>query len=434
MSSSYWVETLGCPKNKVDSEKLEGRLASQGLVSAPSPASADVVVVNTCAFIEAARMESIETVLDLAEIKKSDARLVVTGCMAERYGEELAREFPEVDEVVGFGQDLLTERSRVDRTVPVKLGPKRVRANGDGVRDFDLLNMTRPRASSSWAYLKVAEGCNRACGFCAIPSFRGKQRSRSMESILSEAESLEVKELVLVAQDLAWYGMDLYGSKKLVELTEMLSGFAEWIRLLYIYPSELDQELIGAILATGVPYFDLSLQHVSRALLRRMRRWGSGAKFLERLRLIRSIEPDAAFRSSFIIGYPGETEEDHDELLRFVQEAQLDWAGFFLFSDEKGTHANGLDGKVDRSLALERQAEVTELQEEITRGRRSSLVGSRVRALVDAPGMARSFREAPEIDGIIKIDDEIPSGEHLDLVISGAEGPDLIAELASEEA
>ncbi len=424
MSSSYWIETLGCPKNRVDSEKLEGRLESKGLVPAKNAGNADLLIINSCAFIEAARVETIETVLDLAEAKKRGARLVVTGCMAERYGPELATELPEVDVVAGFGRDFLESAS-----VPVSLTTKP--RPSSGVRDFDLLNLARPKSANSWAYLKIAEGCNRACGFCAIPSFRGKQQSRSIESIVEEAASLGVKELVLIAQDLASYGIDLYGEKRLVSLMERLAGSADWIRLLYIYPSELNGKMIDAVLATGVPYFDLSLQHVSKRLLRRMRRWGSGEKFLELIGRIRGIEPNAVFRSSFIIGYPGETEADHDELLRFIEEAQLNWGGFFTFSEEEGTFACGLGQKVPKALALERLAEASELQDAITYKRRVGLLGTRVKVLADSPGTGRSFREAPEIDGIIKIDSEIPSGEYRDLVISGAEGPDLIGESES---
>ena len=424
MGSSYWIETLGCPKNRVDSEKLEGRLASQGLESASDARDADLIIVNSCAFIEAARVESIETVLDLAEVRKAGSRLIVTGCMAERYGEELARELPEIDLVAGFGVELTGGSS-----IPVTLSTKA--KVPQGVRDFDLLNLKRPKVSSSWAYLKIAEGCNRACGFCAIPSFRGRQQSRSIESIIEEAASLEVQELVLIAQDLASYGSDIYGERRLTSLMERLGAYAKWLRLLYIYPSALTAELIDAILASDVPYFDLSLQHTSRNLLRLMKRWGSGDKFLERVSFIRRLEPNAVFRSSFIVGYPGETEADHDELLRFLAEAELDWAGFFVFSNEDGTYASSLDGKVDSSLALERWSEASELQLEITQKKRLDMIGTKVDVLVDSPGVGRSFREAPEIDGIVKIDLKIPPGEFHHLVISGSEGPDLIGERES---
>lgn len=427
MTSSFWVETLGCPKNKVDSEKLIGRLAMQGLAQADDVTEADLVVVNTCAFIEAARMESIETALDLVEIKKSDAKVVLTGCMAERYGDELAQELPEVDLVAGFGKELIQESWNLVPSVPVALTRKP--KDSDVINQFDLLNLSRPNQGTPWAYLKVAEGCNRACGFCAIPSFRGKQQSRSIEAIVEEAQDLAVRELVLIAQDLASYGTDLYGSKKLATLLGSLKGAADWLRLLYIYPSELNSELIDAILSTGVAYFDLSLQHASRPLLRKMKRWGSGDKFLETISYIRGIEPAAVFRSSFIIGYPGETEEDHDALLEFIQQAELDWAGFFTFSDEVGTFANGLEDKVDPPLMLERLAEVTELQDQITSKKRSQLIGTTALALVEDSGRARSFREAPEIDGILRVDQKVIPGTFVNVLVVDSEGPDLICEV-----
>ena len=410
MSRRYWMETLGCPKNQVDSDKLVGTLESDGMVQARSPGDADLVVVNTCAFIEAARQESVETVLALAEERKGGARLVVTGCMAERYGDELARALPEVDLVAGFG-------------VPVTLGPK------GSLPSLDLLNLPRPRSPVPWAYVKVAEGCDRRCGFCAIPSFRGPQRSRPPEAVLAEVEALEVKEVVLVAQDLASYGRDLpgAGAGSIVALVRSVAERVQRTRLLYLYPSDLSDELVDAVGDTGVAYFDLSLQHVSRPLLRRMRRWGDGDRFLRRIEQIRRRWPDAAFRSNFIVGYPGEAEADHDLLLRFLEEAQLDWCGFFAYSAEEGTFAAGLDGAVDDLLVRERLDELSELQDAITARRRQALVGEEVEVLVDAPGMARSHREAPEIDGVVRVPHHLPVGGTARVVITGAEGPDLEA-------
>jgi ribosomal protein S12 methylthiotransferase len=275
----------------------------------------------------------------------------------------------------------------------------------------------------------VAEGCDRACGFCAIPSFRGKHRSRRVEDVLEEIRGLEVREVVLVAQDLAAYGRDQgRGERRIVELVERASGLVARVRLLYLYPSDLTDQLVDTICATGVPYFDLSLQHVSRPLLRRMRRWGSGERFLDRISAIRRREPDAAFRSNFIVGYPGETEADHDELLRFVEEADLDWCGFFAFSLEEGTHAAGLDGQVADELAAERLAELRELQDAITARKRDLQVGTRVEGLVDRPGTARSPREAPEIDGVIRVPADLPVGSIHPLRITGSLGVDLVAE------
>jgi ribosomal protein S12 methylthiotransferase len=408
----YWLETLGCPKNQVDSDKLAGRLEADGYRPAPAAEAADLIVVNTCAFIEAARQESVETVLALSDARPPGARLVVTGCLAERYGPELSAALPEADLVAGFG-------------VPVTLGPAR-RGSATEVPSFDLLNLPRPPATAPWAYVKVAEGCDRKCGFCAIPSFRGRQRSRSMDAILAEVDSLRVEEVVLVAQDLASYGRD-QGARRIVPLVEAVSQRVSRTRLLYLYPSDLTDGLIDVMGETGCPYFDLSLQHVSGPHLRRMRRWGDGTRFLERINRIRRAHPDAALRSSFIVGYPGETEDDHDSLLTFLAEAELDWAGFFLFSKEEGTYAAGRADQVAPELAAERLAECTEAQDAITFRRRRQVVGRSLRVLVDEPGVARSHREAPEIDGIIRVPPAAPAGSWLEVVVTGAEGPDLEA-------
>jgi len=427
-SRTYWVETLGCPKNQVDSDKLTGQLVADGLRPADDPGEADVVVVNTCAFISDARQESIDTILSLADARSDGARLVVTGCLAERYGDELTTELPEVDAVVGFGQSLMEPVSASGTTtVPVLLRPRAGRAVG-AVPDFDLLNLPRPPAAAPWAYVKVAEGCDRACGFCAIPSFRGPQRSRTSDSILAEVDALGAVEIVLVAQDLASYGRDQgVGQRGLVPLIGEVADRVERVRLLYLYPSDLTDALVGAVCATGVPYFDLSLQHVSRPLLRRMRRWGDGERFRARIADIRRREPDAALRSSFIVGYPGETEDDHDAMLRFVEEVELDWCGFFAYSREDGTHAADLDGTVDPSLVAERLAELREAQDPITERRRATLVGRRIEVLVDAPGEGRSHREAPEIDGIVNLPTELPVGRIAELTVTGSAGPDLDA-------
>ncbi|HVE17765.1 MAG TPA: radical SAM protein, partial [Ilumatobacteraceae bacterium] len=293
------------------------------------------------------------------------------------------------------------------------------------------LNLPRPKSASPWAYIKIAEGCDRSCGFCAIPSFRGPQRSRDVRSILDEVEQLQAQEIVLVAQDLASYGKDrpdVLGAGSIVPLVKAVSAVATWTRLLYLYPSDLTDELIDVILATDVAYFDLSLQHVSKPLLRRMRRWGDGDRFLRRIGDIRERQSHAAFRSNFIVGYPGETEEDHDQLLRFVEEAELDWCGFFKYSAEEGTYAVGLDGAVDSSLMNERLAELRELQDDITARRRDALIGTTTKVLVDEAGIARSAREAPEIDGIIEVPAALSVGQFHTVRIVDAMGPDLMAE------
>jgi ribosomal protein S12 methylthiotransferase len=416
------VQTLGCPKNQVDSDKLVGTLRADGLTEAAGPEDADLVVVNTCAFIGDARQESVDTILALDGVRKPGAELVVTGCMAERYGDELAEALPEVDAVAGFG-------------VPVTLGRKPAGVAAP-LPSFDLLNLPRPASAVPWAYVKVAEGCDRACGFCAIPSFRGPQRSRTHASILAEVEGLvaggpgglPVSEVVLVAQDLAAFGRDQgQGERSIVRLVGEVAERAARVRLLYLYPSDLTDGLVDAMCATGVPYFDLSLQHVSRPLLKRMRRWGDGERFLDRIDAIRAREPEAAFRSNFIVGYPGETEDDHDALLRFVADAQLDWCGFFPYSEEAGTYAAGLDGVVPAGLVAERHAELSELQDGITARRRDDLVGREVTVLVDTPGVGRTHREAPEIDGVVQVPADLAPGTYATVVVTAALGPDLDA-------
>jgi ribosomal protein S12 methylthiotransferase len=438
VQSTFFVETLGCPKNAVDSDKVVASLLADGLVPAGSADDADLVVVNTCAFVEAARQESIDTVLALGDARKSGSRLVVTGCMAERYGDELAAALPEVDAVVGF-------EGEGDLSTSVALGIPRVKPTG--VRD--LLELPRPAPSVPWAYLKVAEGCDRACAFCAIPSFRGKQRSRTPESIEAEARDLVeggVAELVLVAQDLAWYGRDAGEPGSLAPLLRRLDTLAvdglERVRLLYLYPSEVRDPLVSTMLElpTVVPYFDLSLQHADGRLLRRMKRWGSGDRFLTTIDAIRADAPDAAFRSSFIVGFPGEREREHDALLEFLEAASLDWAGFFPFSPEDGTPAASLPDAVDPDLAFEWLRECESVQEPITRAARDALVGREVEVLVDSRDatsdeggtlIGRTHREAPEIDGIVRLHaDWARPGALVRAHVTEAIGPDLVAKAA----
>ena len=409
MSERYWIETLGCPKNEVDSEKLVGTLDRDGMILADSPESADLVVVNTCAFIEDARKESIDAIYELNSIRNKNSELVVTGCLAERYGSDLKEALGEdVNAVSGFG-------------VPVNLSSK------PKVPAFDLLNLPRPASSQPWGYVKVAEGCDRICGFCSIPSFRGPQRSRTVESVLSEIEMMELSEVVLVAQDLASYGKDQEGNRGILELYNEVTKMVSWVRLLYLYPSSLNRHLIASIAGSAVPYFDLSLQHVSKSLLRRMRRWGNADKFSETIQQIRLLNENAVFRTNFIVGYPGETEEDHDDLLRFIEQNQIDWCGFFAYSLEEGTYASGLEDHVDKTLVQERLIELSELQDSITSIKRDSLIAQDIEVLIDEVGFARSFREAPEIDGIIRVPELLVPGQFATVKVIEATGTDLVA-------
>jgi ribosomal protein S12 methylthiotransferase len=415
---TFHIHTLGCPKNQVDSDKIVGTLVDDGMVAVDDAADADLVVVNTCAFIEEAREESINTILALDSERADGARLVVTGCMAERYGDELAEALPEVDQVAGFGVPVTLSKKPLGLTVEAEAPlPK-----------FDLLNMRRPKSSLPWAYVKIAEGCDRTCGFCAIPSFRGPQDSREVDSILQEVDDLEVREIVLVAQDLASFGKDRNQRGAIVPLVEAVAARVDRVRLLYLYPSDLSDELIDAVLATGVPYFDLSLQHVSKPHLRRMRRWGDGQRFLDRIERIRSLSPNAAFRSNFIVGYPGETEDDQAEMAEWIEAAQLDWCGLFTYSNEAGTYAADLPDQIPVELMRERHQELSEIQDSITAVRRDELIGSDVEVLVDEVGVGRSHREAPEIDGIISVPEHLDVGQFHTVRVTSSDGPDLVAE------
>ena len=442
----FYVETLGCPKNAVDSDKVVATLLADGLEPAESAEAADLVVVNTCAFVEAARQESIDTVLALSESRKDGAKLVVTGCLAERYGSELAEALPEADAVVGFAGEgaIAGAVGMAGGAVGVPVGMPTVRTRPAGVTD--LLDLPRPAPSAPWAYVKVAEGCDRNCAFCAIPTFRGTQRSRTPESIEAEVRDLVangVAEIVLVAQDLAWYGRDAGEPGALAPLLRRLDPLAAdgltRVRLLYLYPSEVRDPLVSTMLElpTVVPYFDLSLQHADAALLRRMKRWGSGDRFLTAIDAIRAQEPNAAFRSSFIVGFPGEEEAEHEELLSFLDAAQLDWAGFFAFSPEDGTAAASLPDAPDARLVAERLRECEGVQEPITRTARDALVGAEIDVLVDAVTdeglVGRTHREAPEIDGVVHLEAAGEAfarpGAIVRAHVTEAIGPDLVAKV-----
>ncbi|MEX0825272.1 MAG: 30S ribosomal protein S12 methylthiotransferase RimO [Acidimicrobiia bacterium] len=429
---SVWLTTLGCAKNQVDSDKLEARLGESGYVFAESPETADVVMVNTCAFIEAARRESIDTILEHADRKRADASLVVLGCMAQRYQAELAESLPEADAVLGMERygELIADLDRLTGWSPLRLR----------ISPMDILyEVRRPTPTTPYAYVKVAEGCDKTCSFCAIPQFRGKQRSRPPVGIREEIAGLAaagVGEIVLVAQDLAAYGRDIEAPGGIVDLLRFVSdvGGLRALRLLYLYPREITPALIEEMTSNPVvtQYFDLSLQHASGRLLRAMRRPGDGARHLELIRQIRQAAPDAAFRSSFIVGFPGETEADVDLLEQFLVDAELDWAGFFPYSAEEGTPAADLLDQVEGVEAAERTRRLQEVQEEITARLGAEQIGRVLDVVVDqvedGTPVARSYREAPEIDGVVLLDRGSP-GEWLRARVTATYGSDLMAEV-----
>jgi ribosomal protein S12 methylthiotransferase len=434
---TVWLTTLGCSKNQVDSDKISSVLGQSGYLEADDPGEADVVMVNTCGFIEEARRESVQTILDLAEAKRDGAKLVVMGCMAQRYESELIDALPEADAVIGLDRysELVDELDTMTEWQPIEIS---------GVRrsKMDILDVVnRPTPSTPYAYVKVAEGCNKTCAFCAIPLIRGKQRSRAGSGIVAEVEGLVaggVQEVVLVAQDLAAYGRDPTGRENAAGTIEQLvaevadvEGLAR-LRLYYLYPKEIRPALIDLMAdhPTIADYFDLSLQHASAKLLRSMRRPGSGAGHLELIDRIRAKAPHAGTRSSFVVGYPGETEDDFAELCEFLEAAQLDWAGFFPYSKEEGTTAAELPNQIPAEEISERLRHIQRIQDDITGSKNGAMVGSTVSVLVDqveeGQAVGRSYREAPEIDGVILLDRGTP-GEWLDAHIDGTYGTDLTA-------
>lgn len=433
---SVWLTTLGCSKNQVDSDKISAALGGSGYVQAESPASADVVMVNTCGFIEEARRESIQTILDLADVKGPDAKLVVMGCMVQRHEAELVEALPEADAVIGLDRypELMDELAAMTAWQPITIsGVKRSRM------DF-LESVHRVAPTTPYAYVKIAEGCDKSCAFCAIPMIRGKQRSRTRSGIVAELEGLVaagVQEVVLVAQDVGAYGRDngVGSIEALVADAADVDGLKR-LRLFYLHPREIRQGLIDVMAghATVANYFDLSLQHASPRLLRLMRRPGSGDKHLALIERIRAVAHDAATRSSFIVGFPGETEQDHEMLCEFLAAARLDWAGFFPYSREDGTTAADLPDQLPHDLIMERLREVQELQDEITTAANAAMVGRTLSVLVDQvqdeQPVGRSHREAPEIDGAILLDAGDP-GDWVQARIDGVYGTDLSATVVS---
>jgi len=426
---AVFLETLGCAKNQVDSEKLIAMLSESGYTWAATPEDADVVMVNTCAFIQEARAESVDTILEMEDRKRSDAKSVVIGCMAQRFGAEVEGALPEVDAVLGIDRygELVGVLDRLTNWEPVELRRRPL---------MDILHATgRPVSSLPYAYLKVAEGCNKPCTFCAIPAIRGKQRSRRPVEVHEELSGLVqsgATEVVLVAQDLAAYGRDIEAPGGLPDLLTFLSdvdGLAR-LRLLYLHPREISERLLQEMTNNELvaPYFDLSLQHVSPPLLRGMKRPGNTEKHLALVARIRELDSSAALRSSFIVGFPGETDDHVDELADFLSEARLDWAGFFPYSAEPGTPAAGMEQQIPRDLAMDRLRYLSAAQDEITEEKNGELVGERDMVLVDqvedGVPVSRSHRHAPEIDGVVRLDGG-EAGQWKEVEYTGVFGPDM---------
>jgi ribosomal protein S12 methylthiotransferase len=464
-SRTVAIVTLGCGRNEVDSQNAAGLLAASGYRVVADPEQADAVVVNTCAFVEAAKRESIETVLDAAALKEHGrARTVlVTGCLAERYTEELRAELPEADAIVPFSDygrlpELLggppaghgsTNGSGSSNGSAASAPPTLVPV---GRRALPMVFPTpagaafpaRAAARGPVALVKLAEGCDRDCSFCAIPSFRGRFRSRRPTEILDEVAWLAgqgVSEVCLVAENSTSYGKDLGGREALIHLLSDLATVdgLRRVRLNYLQPDELTPGLLEEMAANPVvcSYFDLSLQHASAPVLRRMRRGGSAEGFLDLVGRIRALDPDAAFRSNFILGFPGEREADVAELEEFLEAARLDWVAFFAWSPEDGTAALDLDNRVPAATAEARVERVQEVQDRLLAEAQDAWVGRPLEVLVervedDGTAEGRSFREAPDADGVVRVADATAArtlrvGEYLPVVVTAAQGPELLA-------
>ncbi|MCW5980579.1 MAG: 30S ribosomal protein S12 methylthiotransferase RimO [Bryobacteraceae bacterium] len=431
--------SLGCPKNLVDTEVMMGHLAARGHSLTNQPGEADVIVVNTCSFIDPAKQESVDTILEMAEFKKTGraAKLVVAGCLVERYQDEIRRNLPEVDAVVGTNE--------IERIVEACEG-------GEVIRNpFEpyLYHDATPRVLATpkhFAYIKIAEGCDHPCSFCVIPQFRGAFRSRRFESIVLEAGRLfrqGIREVNLIGQDTTSFGEDL-GIKDglpalLARLAEIETPEPKWIRFLYAYPNRVTTRLLETIAAHDalVKYIDMPLQHASASVLKRMKRGGSGDIFLKLLERIRATIPGVAIRTSMILGFPGETKEDFEELCQFVEAARFDRLGVFSYSDEETSGSYRLDGKVDGRTVYNRKRRLMAIQRRISKRRNRALIGRELQALVEGPSpetdllwQARLATQAPDIDGVCYVNDDggapLRAGEFRRLRITEAHDYDLV--------
>ena len=439
MNEKIGFISLGCPKNQVDSELMIAKLADAGYEMIDTPFGADVVIINTCGFIEAAKQEAIDNILEMGQYKEDGnvGKIIVIGCMAERYRDEILKEMPEVDAVAGLGANgnivSLVERVLEDRRISEYPDKTALPLSGERV-------LTTPE---HWAYLKISDGCSNCCTYCAIPQIRGPFRSRPMESIVSEAEALAaegVKELIVIAQDTTRYGLDLYGELKLPELLKKLCRIdgVHWIRLLYCYPDRITDELLETMRDNPkiLHYIDLPLQHASGRILKAMNRTGDRESLLALINKIREYLPDAVLRTTFITGFPGETEEDFDELSAFIAEAGFERLGCFAYSREEGTPAYDFPNQVDPDVAAERGEALMDQQYRIFAEKQKALVGRFAECVVeDYDGFSdsyggRTWMDAPEIDSAIRFvsDRDLNIGDFVTVRINDTDEYDLIGE------
>jgi ribosomal protein S12 methylthiotransferase len=439
--------SLGCPKNLVDSEVMLGLAQNAGHELTAEPAEADVLVVNTCAFIDSAKQESIDTILEMAQHKASGAckRLIVTGCLGERYREELRKEIPEIDAVLGTGQVPEIVGAITGGATPLAFYKREPSARDLPTYIYDADTPRLLATPRHYAYVKIAEGCDYKCAFCIIPTLRGAYRSRPADSIVREARALAergVKELLLISQDTTFYGIDRQERGALGRLLRELNGIdgLEWIRLLYLYPTTIDDDTLSAMAECEkvCKYIDLPLQHASNPVLKKMKRPGTRRQYDALLGRIRSLVPDVALRTTFIVGFPGETEQDLEDLLSFVDEQRFDHVGVFTYSHEEGTSAHALDDDVPAQEKRTRRNRVMALQKRLVRTRQKGRIGGMVRMIVDGPSgdhdlvlKGRLMTQAPDIDAAVYLTECDPSrfrpGDFAEVEIVGARDYDLIA-------
>ena len=427
--------SLGCPKNLVDSENMLGILQKDGYDVTNDEKAADLLIVNTCAFIDEAKEESVNTILEMARLKREGAcrALLVTGCLAQRFPRELADEMPEIDGIIGTG-----DLSSVSTAAAVVLAGGKISKVG---RPGYLPETATPRLQATprhFAYLKIAEGCDNRCTYCVIPDIRGPYRSREAADLAEESAALAaagVRELILVAQDTTRYGQDIYGRPSLPELLERLSAIdgINWLRLLYTYPSLIDERLIQTI-ATNEKvcrYLDLPLQHVSARILKKMNRPKDGGRVAELVKRLRAAIPGITLRTTFITGFPGETEDEFEELLQFIRETEFDRVGVFAYSQEENTPAALLADQVDNETKLERQRRAMAAQQEISLRKNREKIGATMTVLMDGPREGRGEGDAPEIDCkvFVKAGRRLGSGELVRVKITGAAEYDLSGDL-----
>ena len=433
--------SLGCDKNLADSETMLGMLASRGYQIVDEEEKADVIIVNTCCFIHDAMEESIETILQMAEYKKSGSlkALIVTGCMAERYREEITKEIPEVDAVLGtasYGHILDAVDEALKGHSYLMMEP---------LDTLPLIETHRlVTTGGHYAFLKIAEGCDKHCTYCIIPKLRGNFRSVPMDHLIKEAEQLAadgVKELILVAQETTLYGKDLYGEKKLPELLHKLCQISgiRWIRILYCYPEEITEELIQTMKEEPkiCHYLDLPIQHASDGILKRMGRRTSKEELVHIISRLREEIPDITLRTTLITGFPGETQEQHEELMDFVDEMEFDRLGVFTYSPEEGTPAASMPDQIEESIKEDRRAELMELQQEIAFEQAENMIGKEVLVMIEGKVadenayVGRTYKDAPNVDGLIFVntDAELMSGDFAKVKVTGACEYDLIGEL-----